>query len=153
MDFIFDWLATNQKLKVLTIVDQFTRETPDLFAHTSIKGAGVVEVLERLRIAGRVPKTISVDNGSEFRSRALQAWATANHVHLHFIEPGKPTQNAYIESFNSRFREECLNRNLFANLDHARLFISQWKREYEERRPHSSLGGMTPKEFVESLAA
>jgi putative transposase len=153
MDFIFDWLATNQKLKCLTIIDQFTKEAPDLFVGISVKGKNVVDILEQLRLKGRKPKSISVDNGAEFRSRDLQAWATKNGVHLHFIEPGKPTQNAFIESFNSRFREECLNRNLFENLDHARLFISSWRREYEERRPHSSLKGMTPKEFVESLAA
>lgn len=153
MDFIHDWLGTDQRLKILTMVDHCTRELPDLLAGISIKGVDVVACLERLRREGRKPKVIIVDNGPEFRSKVLYKWATKNHVQLHFIEPGKPTQNAYIESFNGRFREECLDRNLFENLDHARLFIAAWKREYETVRPHSGLGGLSPKEFVERMTA
>lgn len=153
MDFIHDWLGTNQKLKCLTMVDQCTRELPDLLADISIRGFHVVDVLERLRLQGRKPKAIVVDNGPEFRSKALHVWVTKHQVDLRFIEPGKPQQNAFIESFNGRFREECLDRNLFENLDHARLFIAVWKREYETVRPHSGLGGLTPKEFVAKLTA
>jgi len=153
MDFIHDWLATNQRLKVLTIVDHCTRELPDLFAGTSVRAKGVVHCLEQLRLQGRKPRVIIVDNGPEFRSKALHKWATRHGVQLHFIEPGKPVQNAYIESLNGRFRAECLDRNLFENLDHARLFIAVWKREYETVRPHSGLGGLTPKEFVERMTA
>jgi putative transposase len=153
MDFIHDWLGTNQRFKVLTIVDHCTRELPDLHSDTSIRGKDVVSCLERLRLQGRKPRVIIMDNGPEFRSKALHKWATKHGVQLHFIEPGKPVQNAYIESFNGRFREECLDRNLFENLDHARLFIAAWKREYETVRPHSGLGGLTPKAFVERLTA
>ncbi len=148
MDFIHDWLGTNQRLKVLTIVDYCTRTSPDLYAAISIKGCDVVAVLERLRLAGRKPRIIVVDNGPEFRSKALQLWATRYGVRLHFIEPGKPYQNGFIESFNGKFRAECLDRNLFETIDAARLFISAWKREYEERRPHTSLNGMTPSQYA-----
>ena len=153
MDFIHDWLGTNQRLKVFTMIDHCTRELPELLAGTSIRGVDVVACVERLRQEGRKPRVIVVDNGPEFRSKVLHKWCTKHHVQLHFIEPGKPVQNAYIESFNGRFREECLDRNLFENLDHARLFIAAWKREYETVRPHSGLGGLTPKAFVERMTA
>jgi len=148
MDFIFDWLGTNQKLKVLTMLDHHSRLLPNLLAGTSIRGVNVVEILEELRLQGRKPKVISLDNGPEFRSRAMLEWATTHGVRLHFIAPGKPQQNGFIESLNSRFRAECLDQNLFENLDVAKLFISAWKREYENVRPHSSLGGLPPAEFA-----
>lgn len=148
MDFIHDWLGTNQKLKVLTMLDHYSRTLPDLYANTSIKGTDVVRILENLRLQGRKPKIISLDNGPEFRSHAMFEWATTHGVRLHFIQPGKPQQNAFIESLNSRFRTECLDQNLFENLDFARLFISDWKRQYENIRPHSSLGGLPPAEFL-----
>jgi putative transposase len=151
MDFIHDWLGTNQRLKCLTMIDHCTKELPDLLANTSIKSKDVVAILDSLRLQGRKPRTLVVDNGPEFRSRALLKWATKHQVQLHFIEPGKPTQNAFIESFNGKFREECLDRNFFENLDHARLFIAAWKIEYETVRPHSSLGGISPKQFVERM--
>lgn len=153
MDFIHDWLSTNQRLKVLTMVDHCTRELPEFVVGTSVRGTNVVAALENLRLQGRKPRVIVVDNGPEFRSKVLHKWATKHGVHLHFIEPGKPTQNAFIESLNGRFREECLDRNLFENLDCARLFIHAWKTEYETVRPHSSLGGISPKKFVERLTA
>lgn len=148
MDFIFDWLGTDRRLKVLTMLDHHSRTLPDLHAASSIKGVDVVAILERLRLEGRKPKVISLDNGPEFRCKAMLAWATRHGVRLHFIEPGKPHQNGFIESFNGRFRAECLDQNLFENLDVARLFIAKWKREYENVRPHSSLGGLPPAEFV-----
>lgn len=147
MDFIHDALSNNQKLKILTVLDIASRRPPTLHADHSIRGVHIVEILEEFRRSGRKPKTIIVDNGPEFRSKAMQAWASKNHVRLHFIEPGKPHQNGYIESFNGRFREECLDRNLFENLEHARLFISAWRREYETVRPHSSLNGLSPIEY------
>lgn len=148
MDFIFDRLGNGRQLKILTMVDHFSRSLPDLFPATSIKGADVVRVLEQLRIQGRKPKTIVTDNGSEFRCKAMHIWASNNGVRLHFIEPGKPQQNAFVESFNGRFRAECLDQNLFENLDSAGLYIKAWKREYENIRPHSSLGGLPPAEFL-----
>ena len=153
MDFIFDRLASGRQLKILTMVDHFSRGLPDLLPQTSIKGGDVVEILERLRVQGRKPKVIVMDNGSEFRSKAMAVWATKHEVRLHFIEPGKPQQNAFIESFNSRFRAECLDQNLFENLDAAGLFIREWKREYETIRPHSSLGGLPPAEFLRRNSA
>jgi putative transposase len=151
MDFVHDWLATSRQLKVLTIIDLFTRETPDLYVDVSIKAVDVVAVLERCRLQGRKPGTLVVDNGPEFRSKALRLWATRHGVRLHFIEPGKPYQNGFIESFNGKFRRECLDANLFENLEQARLLIFEWRRTYETQRPHSSLGGIPPAEFVRRL--
>lgn len=153
MDFIFDRLSNGRQLKVLTMIDYHTRSVPALLADHSIKGADVVELLEGLRLIGRKPRVIVTDNGSEFRSKTMREWATRNGVRLHFIEPGRPQQNAFIESFNGKFRSECLDRNLFENLDVARLFIGAWKREYEEVRPHSSLGGIPPAEFMRRKSA
>lgn len=153
MDFIFDRLSGGRQIKVLTMTDQFSKLIPDLFVAHSIRGPHVVEVLDRLCKSGRRPKTIVVDNGSEFRSKALAKWARDHEVKLHFIEPGKPQQNAFIESFNSRFRAECLDQNLFETIEEAGLLIRQWKRDYENIRPHSSLGGLPPAEFARRNAA
>jgi putative transposase len=153
MDFIFDRLSDGRVVKTMTMIDHCTREIPDLIVAGSIRGADVAATLERLRALGRKPKVLVVDNGPEFRSRAMFAWATRHDVRLHFIEPGKPTQNAYIESLNGKFRAECLARNLFETTESARLLINAWKREYEEHRPHSSLGGLTPSEFSQKLQA
>ena len=153
MDFIFDRLSNGRRLKILTIIDHATRELPELAHGHSIKSVDVVAVLEGLRLAGRKPKVIVTDNESEFRANAMQAWATKNDERLHFIEPGKPAQNAFMESLNGKFRQGCLNQNLFENLDSAGLFIRMWKREYETERPHDSLGGLTPAEFAAKLGA
>ena len=144
MDFVHDRLTTDRQLKCLTIVDHCTREVPALHADHSIRGGDVVQVLERLRLSGRKPAILVSDNGSEFRSKAMAKWASDNGVLLHFIEPGKPTQNAYCESFNGRFREECLNQHLFANVLEAQLIIEAWRKEFENVRPHSGLKGRTP---------
>lgn len=145
MDFIYDRLMTGQQLKCLTIVDHCTREVPTLHVGHSIRGHDVVEVFETLRRQGRKPSVLVTDNGSEFRSKALAKWAADHGVLQYFIEPGKPTQNAYCESFNGRLRDECLNQNLFATLAEARLIIGAWRTEYETIRPHSGLNGRTPK--------
>lgn len=151
MDFVHDRLMSERQLKCLTIVDHCTREAPALHADHSIRGRDVVEVLETLRQSGRKPAILVSDNGSEFRSKVLAKWASDNGVLLHFIEPGRPTQNAYCESFNGRFREECLNQNLFANVSEARLIIEAWRREYENVRPHSGLKGRTPRMAAEAF--
>jgi putative transposase len=153
MDFIFDRFANDRQLKVLTMVDHYSRSLPDILPSNSIKGADVVRVLERLRLRGRKPKIIITDNGSEFRSRVMRQWVSDHNVEHRFIQPGKPTQNAFIESLNGRFRSECLDQNLFENLDAAGLFIRAWKREYETVRPHSSLGGIPPAEFLKRSSA
>jgi len=145
MDFIFDRLANGRQLKSLTMVDHCTRESPAIHADHSIRGKDVVEVLEGLHRRGRTPSVLVMDNGSEFRSQAMAKWASDHGVLLHFIEPGKPTQNAYCESFNGRFREECLDMNIFETVAGARLIIEEWRQKYENIRPHSGLKGRTPK--------
>ena len=145
MDFIFDRLCSGWQLKNLTIVDHCTREAPTIYSDHSIRGKDVVDVLEKLRCNGRKPSILVMDNGSEFRSKVMAKWASDHGVLLHFIEPGKPTQNAYCESFNGRFREECLDQNLFGNIEEARLIIEAWRKGYENIRPHSGLNGRTPR--------
>lgn len=148
MDFVADSLFNGCRIRALTIVDNFSRECLDIFVDRSIKGKDVVDVLERLRIfEGRSPERIQIDNGSEFISKDLDKWAYENEVILDFSRPGKPTDNAYIESFNGSFRDECLNTNWFLSVDDARKKINTWQKEYNEFRPHSSLGNLTPDEF------
>lgn len=149
MDFIHDALATTRPFKCLTVVDNLTRQAPAIRVAHSIRGRDVVEALERLRLRGRKPKRIVVDNGPEFLSRALGLWALRHGVELCFIDPGKPVQNAFIESFNARFRAECLSAQWFGSLEQARLFIEVWRNETESERPHGSLNGKTPNEFAE----
>ena len=151
MDFVHDQLVQGRWFKNLTIIDHCTRESPEIHTERSIRGEDVVSVLERLRLTGRKPKVVVVDNGPEFASRALAHWCSLHGVRLFFIEPGKPTQNAFIESFNGKFRDGCLNQHWFGSIEQARLIIQAWRKEYETERPHSSLGWKTPKEFAEGL--
>jgi putative transposase len=108
----------------------------------------VIETLERLRVERGLPKIISVDNGSEFTSRALEQWAYLNEIKIHFIRPGKPTENGHIESFNGRFRDECLNTHCFLSMRDAQSLIEAWREDYNHYRPHSSIGNLTPREFA-----
>lgn len=149
MDFVHDALASGRSFKCLTMVDHCSRECPEIRVDHSIRGNHVVESLETLRLSGRKPNALVLDNGPEFRSKALALWAALHNVKIHFIEPGCPTQNAFIESLNGRFRDECLNSQWYRNLEHARLFIGAWRKEHHEVRPHSSLGGKTPKEVAD----
>jgi putative transposase len=130
------------------VVDTFTRECLAIEADKGIKGGQVVGVLETLRHQRGVPQAIRVDNGPEFVGKMLDHWAYQNGVTLDFSRPGKPTDNAYAESFNGRFRDECLNANWFLSLDDARRKIAAWRWEYNESRPHSALGFRTPAEFA-----
>nr|WP_090371378.1 IS3 family transposase [Nitrosospira sp. Nl5] len=150
MDFISDALANGRRIKVLTIVDDFTKESVDLVAEHGISGQYVVRVLERASQFRGLPLAIRTDQGPEFTSKALDQWAYQNGVQLKLIEPGKPTQNACIESFNGRFRDECLNDHWFTSLAEARIRISSWRRDYNENRPHSALEYRTPAEFAAS---
>jgi putative transposase len=152
MDFIHDELSDGRRVKCLTSIDHCTREVPMLHMDHSIRGKDIVRLLDILRRQSRIPKIIVMDNGPEFRSRALTAWACEHDVRLHFIEPGKPTQNAFIESFNGRFRAECLDMHLFRNIAHGRFITQDWRKEYENVRPHSGLNGKTPKEVAEDLS-
>ena len=135
----------------MTIVDQFTRECPAIDVDTSIPGQRVVRVLERLSETHGLPQALVLDNGPEFTSKALEAWAQRSGVRLHFTTPGKPTENGYIESFNGKFRDECLNRHWFLDLADSRVMIEDWRNDYNQARPHSSLGYLTPLEFKRDL--
>jgi putative transposase len=148
MDFMTDCMATGRRLRTLNIVDDFTRECPAIEVDTSLPGARVVRVLEKLAVTRGLPETIVMDNGSEFIGKALDAWANKAGVKLHFIDPGKPTQNCYVESFNGKFRDECLNLNWFSDLADAKKMIEEWRVEYNEVRPHSSLKNATPRAFA-----
>lgn len=149
MDFIQDRLTNGRKIRTLTIVDTFSRECPALEVDTSLGGRRVVRVLERLAERHGAPEAITIDNGTEFDSKVMDEWAFKRKVKLDFIRPGKPNENAYGESFNGRFRDECLNGNQFETLDHARKIIEDWRIDYNEERPHSSLENLTPREFLE----
>jgi putative transposase len=148
MDFMSDQLYDGRRIRVFTLVDAYSRECLALHASGSIKGFDVAGVLERLKEQGRLPGTICVDNGSEFRSKVLDQWSYLNKVELDFSRPGKPTDNAMIESFNSRFRTECLNEHWFLSLEDAREIIENWRCHYNEERPHSSLGNQSPSDFA-----
>ena len=149
MDFVSDGFVDGRRLRCLNIVDDFTKECLAIEVDTSLPGRRVVSVLERLAEMRGLPRSITVDNGPEFISKALDAWAYEQGLTLRFIEPGKPQQNAYIESFNGKFRDECLNEHWFLSMRHAQAIIADWRVEYNEARPHSALGYRTPKEFVE----
>lgn len=148
MDFVSDALVFGRRLKCLNIVDIHTREVVAIVADTSISGHRVVQKLAQLKDFGRKPDIIVTDNGPEFTSKALWQWSYKNKVKLSFIRPGKPMENGYIESFNGRFRDECLNEHWFIDLDDARVKINKWKHEYNYNRPHSSLGMLSPVEFA-----
>ncbi len=152
MDFVTDSIVTGRKFRSLAIVDDYSRECPAIEVDTSLGGRRVVNVLEKLAEIRGVPDVITIDNGPEFAGRVLDEWAYRKGVKLSFIRPGKPIENAYIESFNGRFRDECLNTNWFMSLKHAREVIEEWRRDYNEVRPHSSLKGSTPKAYAESAA-
>jgi putative transposase len=136
---VADQLANGNRFRCLTIVDVFTRECLAIEVGQRLSGTDVVSVLNRLRQAGRVPGTLFYDNGSEFTSQILDLWAYHNKVSIEFIRPGKPTDNAFIESFNGTFRDECLNGHWFESLKDARMQITSWQQEYVESRPHRAL--------------
>jgi putative transposase len=148
MDFMRDNLADGRTIKVLSVVDEWTRKCFRIEVDTSINGMRVVRVLTEIGQIEGLPEIIIIDNGPEFISNALDNWAYQRGVKLTFIRPGKPVENAYIESFNGRFRDECLNENWFLTLEHARGIIERWRMDYNNARPHSSLGYLTPEEFI-----
>ena len=144
MDFVHDQLATGRKLRVLTIVDTFSRFSPAVEPRFNFRGADVVEVLERVGRQAGFPATIRVDQGSEFVSRDLDLWAYQRGVTLDFSRPGKPTDDAFIEAINSRFRAECLNAHWFMSLADAQKKLEDWRKYYNEERPHGAIGQQTP---------
>ena len=148
MDFVSDQLYNGKKFRSLTLIDLYSRECLAIYPDQSIKGEAVANVLEDLKATRGLPKRIKVDNGPEFISRALDTWAYLNKVHLDYSRPGKPTDNAHIESFNGSFRDECLNVNWFMSLEDAKTKIETWRNDYNQYRPHSRLTHMTPAEFA-----
>jgi putative transposase len=149
MDFMGDSLATGRTFRILNLVDDYSREAIATEVDTSLPGLRVVRVLERVALTRPLPAMIVCDNGPEFTGRALDSWAYARGVQLHFIRPGKPIENAFVESFNGRLRDECLNENWFADLQEARTKIGMWRIDYNEVRPHSALGNRTPTEYAQ----
>jgi len=147
MDFMSDSLSDGRRFRVLTVVDDFTRESVATLVDTGITGERVIRTLEWLQETRGLPGMLVMDNGPEFTSKAMLAWSKPAGVKLHFIDPGKPVQNAFIESFNGKLRDECLNQHWFVSLEEARRIIKSWRMDYNTARPHSSLGYMTPEAF------
>ena len=148
LDFLADGLADGRRFRVLTIVDNVSRVSPAIEVGHSLTGERVVAVLERLKRTAGTPERIAIDNGPEFISKALDAWAYRNGVQLEFSRPGKPTDNAFVESFNGRFRDECLNQHWFMSLEEVRQTVEAWRIEYNTERPHRALGQQTPAAWV-----
>jgi len=147
IDFVSDSLANGRRYRTFNVVDDFTRECLCIEADYSLPGKLVTRVLDRLLFLRGKPEHLVLDNGTEFTSTAMLSWSTKNNVRLEFIRPGKPIENAFVESFNGKFRDECLNENWFLDLAHARAEIDNWRHDYNSNRPHSALGYKTPQEF------
>ena len=148
MDFVWDWVRSGRKLKILNVIDDYTRECVAIEVDFGINGRRVIRALERaIEERGKVA-AIRSDNGPEFVGNAMDGWAYGNGIKLDFIRPGKPNDNAYVESFNDKFRKECLNDNQFLTLAEAQTIIETWRKDYNEQRPHYSLDGLTPREFA-----
>jgi len=152
MDFVSDQLANGRRFRVLNVVDDYTRECVLQIVDFSISGQRVALELERLARLRSLPTTIVSDNGSEFTGKAMFAWSQRTSVVLHFIQPGKPTQNAFVESINGKFRDYCLDLHWFAGLDDARTRIENWRQHYNHVRPHRSLGKKPPAVFAREVA-
>jgi putative transposase len=153
MGFVADQLADGRRFRSLTVVDIYTRECLAIESDQKLKGEDVVRVLNRIKITRRVPKMVHCDNGSEFSSQAMDLWAYQNGVRMAVSRPGKPTDNAFVESFNGTFRAECLNAHWFTSLTEAQRIVETWRVEYNESRPHRALGEKTPNEFAKEIAA
>lgn len=152
MDFVFDRIASGRTLKCLTIVDDGTHESVAVVPEHTIGGDHLTRLLDAVCSQRGRPMMIRSDNGPEFTGKAMLTWAHRHGIALRLIEPGKPNQNAYVESFNGRLRDECLNEHWFTSLAHARAVIEAWRREYNEERPKKSLGGLTPSQYAKQLA-
>jgi putative transposase len=148
MDFVHDTLSNGRRIRVLNIIDDCSRECLAIEMGYGLPSARVIDVLERLKYTRGLPKEIVIDNGPEFTSKSMIIWACNAGVNLHFIKPGKPTQNAFVESFNGRFRDECLNQHWFTSFEEANRIVQLWKHDYNNVRPHSGLGNLTPAQFA-----
>ena len=152
MDFVFDRTADGRVIKCLTVVDDATHEAVAVVPERAISGEPLTRILDRLWLERGLPRVIRTDNGKEFCGRAMLNWANRRGVQLRQIQPGKPNQNAYIESFNGRLRDECLNEHWFVSLGHAKTIIEAWRQEYNNERPKKALGGLTPAAYAKQLA-
>lgn len=152
LDFVSDAFTDGRRFRVLAVVDDFTRECLALVADTSLSGARVARELDAIIAVRGRPDRIVSDNGTELTSMAILKWCEATRVEWHYIAPGKPMQNGFCESFNGRLRDECLNETLFSTLAEARAAIQLWKEDYNQQRPHSALGNITPAEFASKMA-
>lgn len=146
-DFVHDQLEKGVGLKLLTVLDEFTRECLGILVERSITAAGVIEFLEVLMLQRGVPENVRSDNGPEFVAAGIKQWAGSQGIAMNYIEPGSPWENGHVESFHDKFRDGCLNREVFGNLLEAKVVVEDWRRQYNEERPHSSLGYQTPQEF------
>jgi putative transposase len=153
LDFVHDQLVDGRRLRILSVVDDCTRECLALIADTSIPGLRVARELDRIMASRAKPRTIVSDNGTELTSNAMLRWADEHRIAWHYIAPGKPTQNAFVESFNGRLRDELLNETLFGSLPHARAMLEGWRQDYNAERPHSRLRWLTPEAYAASLQA
>ena len=152
MDFVYDQLANGRRFRVLNVIDDFNRELIGQLTSFSISGNQVARFLSQLCETRKSPEQIVCDNGTEFTSKSMFFWSTEKNIKLAFIQPGKPTQNAFVESFNGKFRNECLNQHWFRSIDEAKQIINQWRYHYNNKRPHSSLNYMTPVAFTNAAA-
>jgi putative transposase len=148
MDFMLDSYGDGRPLRVFNVVDDWSRECLASDADRTYSGRRVAALLDRIAVNRGLPDRIVSDNGTEFTSMALERWAAHRGVDLHFIRPGRPVENAFVESFNGKLREECLNLTWFESVEHAQVQLETWRREYNGERPHSSLGDLTPREFA-----
>jgi putative transposase len=152
LDFVADQLTDGRRFRILTVIDNCTRECLALVADTSLSGRRVARELDAIIQDRGRPDTIISDNGTEYTSNAILGWADDTGVGWHYIAPGKPQQNGFNESFNGRLRDELLNETLFRSLPHARAVLETWRRDYNEERPHSKLGWMTPKDYARAIS-
>ena len=148
LDFVSDTLASGRKFRMLTLVDDFSRESLAVVVDNSLSGIRVARELDRIVEMRGAPCMVVSDNGTELTSNAILTWQQDRKVEWHYIAPGKPMQNGFVESFNGRLRDECLNEHMFSSLRHARQLIAAWRDDYNHHRPHSSLDGLTPREFL-----
>lgn len=151
LDFVSDAFTDGRRLRIFAVVDDYSRECLGLIADTSISGQRVARELDAVIAQRGKPEMIVSDNGTEFTSQAILRWSQNAGIEWHYIAPGKPMQNAFIESFNGRLRDECLNENLFSSLDEAREVLRNWKEDYNQIRPHSALGNIAPAEFAKKI--
>ena len=151
IDFVMDALADGRRIRLMTIVDDYTRESLKILVERSITGVRVAQELSELIKSRGKPEEILSDNGTEFTSNAILSWSQEENVKWSYIQPGKPMQNGYAESFNGKLRDECLNENMFETLAEARILVERWRKDYNEQRPHSSLGGLTPEAYARQM--